>query len=100
MNELTYITFQTKYHRDGPYKLLHPLEAWVDCNGYLTVDAPSYEKGRAAVIELLGRDWAFDQELQPLERYAPLGELAILKVNEDGTWALVVTPWEPRNHDE
>lgn len=90
---LTYITFGVQYRRAGQWANPHPIAKWADCNGYLTVVAPTREDARRATMELLDRHWAFDYDTPPKPFHAPLGELARLVVQDDGGTLLVVKDW-------
>lgn len=90
---LTYITFGVQYRRTGKWVAPHPIAPWADCNGYLTVVAPTHEDARRATMELLSNKWSFDYDTPPKPEYAPLGELARLVVQDDGTSELTVAVW-------
>lgn len=69
-----YITFGVQY---GPaeHKETHPTHPWIDADGYVVIEAPSYEAGRNIAFALFGTAWAFDNRTPPEPRFAPLGEL-------------------------
>jgi len=68
--ETYYISFGTKYAFEP-----HPLE-WVHPDGYLRIDAPSYEIARSYAMQLTDDKFAFMYDKRPESIYFPLGEIA------------------------
>lgn len=71
---VVYITFGVQYG-PSPHRETHPTHPWIDADGYVAIEAPSYEAGRKIAFALFGTAWAFDNTTPPEPRHAPLGEL-------------------------
>ena len=79
-----YVTFGSQYPREP-----HPTWEFAHADGWVLVEAPSYDAARHAVTEWLGSRWSMlyaAEEWEP--QYFPRGELAVLTVNADGTRTL------------
>lgn len=67
---LCYITFGVKYATEP-----HPLLSWAHPDGWLTVEADTYEHARAIAFAITGGKHAFDYRDEPNQDIYPLGEI-------------------------
>lgn len=68
------VTFGQKYHREP-----HGTLPRVNPNGFVLVNAPSYEEARRKVVDRIGLEWAFmyayntESERAKVDEYQPDG---------------------------